>query len=566
MTERPLAGTPASPGVALGTAWRSAEEPAKGSTVPPERRGQEREAALAALAAAARALTAVAERLDPEQAEIVATGVLIGQDPALIAAVQEAVLADGRGAAEAIVRATDEYAAAIAAIGDPMLAARADDVRSLGRRAARLATGRDVAAPPGSDLILIAHDLGPADVAELAPVLAGIALLGGGPTAHAAIVARSLGIPMVTGLGPRLLETTEGAPLVIDGSIGKLIREPSAERVELATMEMGARRIAAVRAHELRDQPAVTTDGTRIMVLANVSSPEELQLGRGAGAEGIGLLRTELAFLDAGTWPTEQQHTEALAPILAGLRGRPAVVRVLDFGADKSPPFLRGTAERGLALLLANPDALTAQLRAILHCAQRHDVRILLPMVDTPEQVDEVTTLIERVAAQRGIERTPPLGAMIETPAAAEQAAAIAARAAFLSIGTNDLTAATLGADRFNANDARAYDPRVLRSIARSVEAAHVAGIPIEVCGEAASDPIMVPLLVGLGVDELSVGAARVGHVRGWIRGLSRTEAAGLARSALTMDSAEEVEWAARPLAAQIQSDGGTHARKLSAA
>jgi phosphoenolpyruvate-protein kinase (PTS system EI component) len=474
----------------------------------------------------------------------------MAQDPALIASVEDAIVTRGLSAAEAILRATGEHADAIAAIGDETLAARADDVRSLGRRAAGLAGGRAQRPPRSSDLILIAHDLGPADVAELAPSLAGIALAGGGATAHAAIVARSLGVPMVTGLYEHALEIADGDPLVLDGSSGTLINEPSAQRARTAKAAMGERRAAMRRANELREQPAVTTDGKRVAVLANVASPEELEVGLRAGAEGIGLLRTELAFLDAGEWPSEQRHTEALRPILAGLGSLPAIVRVLDFGADKSPPFLQDVAQRGLELLLAQPDAYIAQLRAIVLASRQHDVRILLPMVDHPEQLAESRSLIEQAAAHLGLDRVPPVGSMIETPTAAHNARAIAECSDFLSIGTNDLTASTLGLNRFAANTAQAHHPLVLRSIAASVEAAHEAGIPIEVCGEAASDPIMLPLLVGLGIDEVSVGAARVGTVREWVRQLAAEETAGLARSALTMDVAEEVELAVRPLAA----------------
>jgi phosphoenolpyruvate-protein kinase (PTS system EI component) len=299
----------------------------------------------------------------------------------------------------------------------------------------------------------------------------------------------------------------------------------------------------------LRERPAITADGRRITVFANVASPEELELGLDAGAEGIGLLRTELAFLDAVGWPSEQQHADALAPILAGLEGRPAVVRVLDFGADKAPPFLAGIARRGIELLLDHPEALIVQLRAIALASSNHDIRILLPMIDGPEQVAAVRGLLEQVCERLRLDRVPPLGSMVETPAAAQHAPAIAAHSDFLSIGTNDLTASTLGADRFAANAVRAHHPLVLRAIAASVRAAHQAEIPIEVCGEAASDPIMLPLLVGLGIDELSVGAARVGTVRESIRQLDGVEIAGLARSALMMDRADEVEWAVRPLA-----------------
>ena len=551
MGERVLEGTAASPGIAFGTAWRFTETIEVAGRVSPERRQGEHEAAVSALAAAAQALIDLASSLPPEEAEIVETGALMAQDPALAAAVHEATVADGLTAAEAIIRAAASLADAIAQIGDERLAARADDVRSLGRRAAALAGGRSKLDPSGSELLLIAHDLGPADVAEFAPALAGIALAGGGATAHAAIVARSLGLPMVTGLHEQVLEIQDGSSLVIDGSRGTLVADPSLARARTANANMGARRAAAQRAQELSERPAETTDGRRICVLANVASPEELELGLRAGAEGVGLLRTELAFLDAGDWPSEHQHAEALQPILAGLRGRPALIRVLDFGADKAPPFLRDVTRRGLELLLEHPDALVAQLRVIVRASQRHDIRILLPMVDTEEQLAQASALLEHVCTQLGADRKPPLGSMIETPRAAQAAAAIAARSDFLSIGTNDLTASTLGADRFAANAARAHHPRVLRSIAASVSAAHEADIPIEVCGEAASDPIMLPLLVGLGIDELSVGAARVGTVREWIRQLEAAETAGLAHSALTMDTAEEVEWAVRPLAAE---------------
>jgi phosphoenolpyruvate-protein kinase (PTS system EI component) len=338
---------------------------------------------------------------------------------------------------------------------------------------------------------------------------------------------------------------------VIDGSAGALVREPSDDRARGAEVQMRARGAGLQRAHELREQPAVTADGRRITVLANVASPEELDLALRSGAEGIGLLRTELTFLDSAAWPTEQQHTEALAPILTGLGERPAVVRVLDFGADKAPPFLADVRLRGIELLLAHPDALIAQLRAIALASQGHEVRILLPMVDEAEQVVRSRRLLERTCQQLNLDRVPRLGSMIETPAAAKAAAAIAAHSDFLSIGTNDLTASTLGANRFAANTARAHHPLVLRSIAASVQAAREAGIAIEVCGEAASDPIMLPLLVGLGIDELSVGAARVGAVREWIWRLRCEETAGLARSALTMDCADEVESAVRPLAGE---------------
>jgi phosphoenolpyruvate-protein kinase (PTS system EI component) len=555
MPERTMQGAPASPGAAIGPAWQQTEGAQNGGHVPAHEREREREVAHTALAGAASALGRVASSLPPDEAAIIEAGVLMAGDPALLSAVDDAIAARGLPAAQAIIQATGQLADAIAAIGDELLAARADDVRSLGRRAARLASTPDADAPrdalgpwQGRDCILIAEDIGPADVAELAPRLAGIGLVGGGATAHAAIVARSLGVPMVTGLPAEILEVTDGTRVALDGAAGSVVVDPSVVGARAAAADMRERRIAAELARSARDQPAVTSDGRRVRVLANVSSAAEVDVGFGAGAEGIGLVRTELAFLDATQWPSQQEHRAALEPILAELEGRPAVVRVLDFGADKTPPFLRGVPERGLALLLANAAAFEEQLRAILVCARGRDVRILLPMVDHPEQIVASGALIRLAADGLGIEELPPIGSMIETPRAADNAALIAEHSAFLSIGTNDLTAATLGADRFAANSATAYDPRVLRSISRSVTAAHDAGIALEVCGEAASDTVMLPLLVGLGVDEVSVGAARVGEVRGWVRGLNAEQAEAVARSALTLDTPDEVARAVRSM------------------
>jgi phosphoenolpyruvate-protein kinase (PTS system EI component) len=566
MSGRRLTGRPASPGSALGEAWRRPDVAKPGALVAWEDQERERDTALDALAQAAQELEELALTLPPDEAEIVDAGVLMAHDPALRAAIEEAVLARGLAAADALLDATEQHAVLIASLGDEMLAARADDVRSLGRRAARLMSGAAADAPPGSDVVLIADDLGPADVAELAPSLSGIALSAGGPTAHAAIVARSLGIPMVTGLGASLHSVPDGTLLALDASAGIVTVDPAGADAASAGELMGARREAGKRDRAERDLPAVTTDGKAITVLANAATAAELELGQNGGAEGIGLLRTELAFLDAHRWPDEQQHTDLLEPILERLGGAPAVIRVLDFGADKAPPFLAGIRERGIELLLEHDEAFVQQLRAIVACSPERDVRVLIPMVESAAQVAAVREALERVAVQLGATRVPPLGSMIETPLAAERAEQLAAASDFLSIGTNDLTATVLGLDRFAVNDACTHDPRVLSRIARSVIAAHRAGLVIEVCGEAASDPVMLPLLIGLGVDELSVGAARVGEVRRWVRGLSAGAASALASRALELDSAAEVEELVKATApsAEGRNGGGERAQGFS--
>jgi multiphosphoryl transfer protein len=472
-----------------------------------------------------------------DEASIVETGALMARDPGLAAAAEDLVLARRISAVDAILEAAEEHAAAIAALPDPTLAARADDVRSIARRAAG-ASFEEV--PLGA--ILVTQEIGPADVAELDPGVGGIALVGGSPDAHAAIVARSLGIPMVVG-GGEALQISSGVELVLDGDAGTIVIEPGTARREAARAAMARERELAERIEAARGLPARTRDGHDVRILVNAAYAGEVRAGLRAGAEGVGLLRTELAFLDSHDWPSEEDHRRALTPLLGLLRGRPATVRVLDFGADKSPPFLRGTVVRGTALLLAHPDALDAQLRAILDAGRDTRLRVLFPMIASADELAAARERVVAAAAALGVP-VPQLGAMVEVPAAADAAAELARIGDFVSIGTNDLTHATLGSDRFGGASGHraAHHPRVLAHIARTVEAAHAAGVPVEVCGEAGADPRSLPLLVGLGVDELSAGAARVGALRAWVRELSRGDAARLAARALLASTAGEVE------------------------
>jgi phosphoenolpyruvate-protein kinase (PTS system EI component) len=554
MPERVLPGLAASPGVAVGAAHVLRPlTPLAGAEVAPAERAAEAARAAGALEAAAVRLGEVAAGLRAEgrddEAEIVAAGVLMARDPVLGETVERAVLDRGLPAPVALIEAADTHAAAIAAVGDPTLAARADDVRSLGRRAARIAAGAAEDRQLGDrDVVLVAADLGPADVAELAAGVRAIVLAAGAVTAHAAIVARSLGLPMLVEVGEEAMSAVEGDPAVVDGDAGHAILAPSPERVSSARRAMAARERARRRDVEERDRPAVTRDGRTLRVLTNAAGAPEVATGLRAGAEGAGLIRTELAFLEAPGWPTEEEHLRALEPVLAGLRGRTATVRVLDFGGDKTPPFLAGTRSRGLRLLLEHPEALGAQLRAIVRAAQDCDLRVLLPLVDGPvELLAARTALVEAVEAVPGAQWSA-LGAMVETPRGASAAFQLALRSDFLSLGTNDLSSTTLGSDRFRESGATAHHPRVLALMDRAARAARQAGIVIEVCGEAASDPLTLPLLVGLGVDELSVGAARVGTVRAWVRELRHKECEALARRALAAPGPAEVASLVAPL------------------
>ena len=533
-----LTGLGASPGVAVGRALVLRDLTTSGDPPDPD-------AALAALARAAEELGAAAaclrEAALADEAEILEANRLMAEDPSLIARVRD--LATTAPPAEALRSAAEEIASRLAALSDPMLAARAADVREVGRRAARIATGAPQVPALDRDTILVARELGPAEVAELElgqGRIVAVALAEGSATAHAAIVARSLGVPMAVALGAPMTGVDDGTVLLLDGETGSVSIDPAGTELHEArkTMRAGVRRRHALAA--LRGLPVETTDGRRIALLCNAASAAEIDAGLAAGASGVGLLRTELAFLQAPAWPTEAEHLEQLEPLLRRLRGRVATVRTLDFGADKTPPFLAGTEERGLALTLSRPQELGAQLRAIAHAGAGTHLRLLLPLVETAHQVRTVRALLHSAL---GEDHAIQVGAMIETPAAARRATEIALEADFLSIGTNDLVASTLDLHRELplASASTAADPAVLTHVASVVHAAHEAAITVEICGEAAGIPELVAIFVGLGVDELSVAAAGIDAVRSVVRALSAERAADLAREALLAPSADAV-------------------------
>jgi len=531
MSERALTGFSASPGLAAGPAVLLGVAAAAERKLAAGDRPAELERAREALRLAAADVQQIASRLRAEgrtsEAEIIETGVLIACDPTLDLEVARLVLDAGSAAAVALREATDAAAARLADLPDPVLAERADDVRSLGRRAAAHLLGQGGTQGGG---VLVADGLGPADVAELGPDVRGIALAGGGVTAHAAIVARSLGLPMVVGLGPELLQVSMGETVIVDGDRGRLVRFPGPSRVAAAESDTEGRARARARAIAGRDRPAATRDGRRIRVLVNAASAGEVREGLAQGAEGVGLLRTELSFLDARAWPAAAQHVRFLEPLLSQLGGRVATVRLLDFGGDKTPPFLAGAKERGIELMLGAPAALRAQLEAIVEAGAGTQLRILVPMITTLEQVRAVRRVLNAVV---GDGRVPALGAMIETPQAARQAHELVPALDFISLGTNDLTQLALGLDRERSGASPVTHPTVLRLIDAASSAGNSAEIPVEVCGEAASDPLVIPLLVGLGANELSVGAARVGEVRELVRGLDAGACRELAERSL---------------------------------
>ena len=545
MTERELRGLSAAGGVAVGRALllREAVPAATGAGGEEEQRR-----AAQALSDVAAELGRSAERLRTagrvDEAEILETNRLMAEDPAL--AQEVLALAAETGAMSAVIQATERHAALLESLPDELLAARAADVRGLGRRASRLLAGEPTQLGALRPAIVIARDLGPADMAELDLVggrIRGFALAEGGATSHAAIMARSLGLPLVVGLGDEILSAADGELVALDAEEGSAVLDPGDERLERTLRAVHEQRRSRRRRAASRTLPAVTRDGRKVRLLCNASTAAEVTAGLAAGAEGVGLLRTELAFLETTDWPTDAQHAQVLKPALALLKGRIATVRTLDFGADKTPPFLAGTTERGVALSLAHPDEFEAQLRAILDAGAATALRLLLPLVHDAEELRSARELLDRALESVGWSGPrPELGAMIETPEAATRANEIAAEADFLSIGTNDLVQYTLGLDRELplATVQAAADPEVLGHVAAVVRAAAARNLTVEVCGEAAGEAPLVVLLVGLGVDELSVAPARLDEVRTVVRRISGAGAAQAAGRALAAESARQ--------------------------
>jgi phosphoenolpyruvate-protein kinase (PTS system EI component) len=427
----------------------------------------------------------------------------------------------------------------------------------------------------------VRHEITPSDLIELAEAgLVGAVSVAGGASSHSAIVARGLGIPMIAGASPDVLGLAAGQAAVLDGTIGELLVgvQEMADATQAADADRAAGAAAVAGDQARLDGPARTTDGRQIMVLCNVASAVETRRGLAAGADGVGLLRTELPYVQATKWPTLEQNREQLGPILELLTGRTATVRLLDFSGDKIPPFLatgaywgrseaeasgenwssgdsgNGGAEAGrageislpagagLAALLTHPSALGNQLRAMLEAGREARLAVLIPMVKSLRDVSRVRQVLTETAAELDVE-VPPLGIMVELESTAENAAVFAGAVDFFSIGTNDLTGDVLRMSRRDpdAGPGLAAHPRVLALVKGVAKAGREAGITVSVCGDAAADPRVLPLLIGAGIKTVSVPAARVATVRSNISKLNFLSCKQLVERALLASSAAEV-------------------------
>jgi phosphotransferase system enzyme I (PtsI) len=470
----------------------------------------------------------------------------------IVRGVENRIRRDHVNAEAAVQAAISAVAEEFEALDDAYLAARADDVREVGNRLLRNLTKTPYEAfkhlPEGA--IVIAEELTPADTALLDPRhVSGFATALGGAQSHTAIMARSLELPAVLGIPELLTRVKSGDPLIIDGHTGHVVIRPTRER--LAEYQRRIARLA--QEHQqlagLRRLPSMTTDGRRIGLFANLELPREVENALQAGAAGVGLLRTEFLYMNRPDLPNEDQQYEILREIVEGMAGRPVTVRTLDIGNDKLAPALKDlmveTANpalglRAIRLSLRHRDLLDAQLGAILRAGVHGPVRILLPMISSVGEVRQTRAALDQVARRlkrRGVkivEPLPALGAMIEIPGAALAADALAQSADFFAIGSNDLTMYTLAIDRGEEQVAHLYNPlhpAVLRLIQFATEAALRARIPVSVCGEIAGDPKFVPLLLGLGIQELSMAVSNIPRIKQRVRSLDFAAAARCART-----------------------------------
>ncbi len=438
---------------------------------------------------------------------------------------------------------------------------RAGDLIDLEKQVLLILTGRgnEPLLSVTEPVIVVANDLMPSDTAEFSPrTVFAFATESGGPTSHTAILAGALEIPAVVGLGRFLTDVSGGDVVIVDGDKGLFIIDPDEETIARYEERRTAERTRVDRYESIRDKPSVTLDGTAIRLLGNIELAQEATHCLDRGADGIGLYRTEFLYLNKTSDPTEEEHYQAYREVIAAIgQNRPIVIRTLDIGADKfanvtgnlgleKNPFL---GLRSVRLCLRKLDLFKTQMRAILRAGVHGDIRIMFPMISTVEELRQCKTLFNEVKDDLEDEGMPfkrelPLGTMIEVPSAALLADILAKEVDFFSIGTNDLVQYTLAADRNNENVANLYnpaDPAVLRLIRMIVEAANRERITVNVCGEMSGEPLYVPLLIGMGLRQLSATPRKIPDIKRIIRHLSVPEAQQVAQHAQRLETARQV-------------------------
>jgi phosphoenolpyruvate-protein phosphotransferase len=479
-------------------------------------------------------------------------------DPDFQAAVEASIRGGHLNAEAALSDAIEAQAQRYEAMAGQRFRERAADLRDVGERVLRILMGsKETGIELPENAVILAEDLMPSQTARLdRDRVVAFVTVAGGPTSHTAILARSMGIPAVVGAGPGVLDLPEGASVAVDGYSGRVVLEPDEETREAFRAQMEAD--AAVRASERAASQALarTRDGQRVEVVANLATAADAVTALEAGAEGVGLLRTEFLFQDRTEPPSEDEQAAIYSRVAETMAPRPVIIRTLDIGGDKPAPYLELPEEanpflgwRAIRISLAMPEFFKTQLRAILRADTAGNVHVMFPMIATVEEVARAQALLAEAAREltaSGISHADviPTGIMVEIPSSAQIADLLAPMVDFFSIGTNDLTQYTFAADRTNARVAGIADPlhpAVLRQIDRVIRAAHEAGRWVGLCGELAGQPEAIPVLLGLGLDEFSMSAVSIPAAKALLARLTLPEAQALAQKALTLPDGQAV-------------------------
>jgi phosphocarrier protein FPr len=549
-----ILGVAASPGLAVGYSYalrRQEIEVAEAGSNPNQERRQFEQAIDQAKSEIEALRAKVHGQADAGKAAIFAAHLELLEDPE-ITDMATNLIDKGKSAAFAWKQAYTNQANTLANLKNELLAARANDLRDVGGRVLRILTGTSVEAVSYPDrCILLAEDLTPSDTATMQQgKVLGFCTVGGGATSHVSILARSMDIPAIAGAEARIMDLPDGTPVILDGSKGKLRLHPSPEemdRVQTAQVRLKAKREADLAT---ADQPAITRDGYRIEVVANIGNQKDAERSVQLGGEGVGLLRSEFVFMERDSAPSEDEQTEIYSRIARALGDRPLIIRTLDVGGDKPLPYLPipheenpFLGERGIRIGFDRPDILRTQLRAILRASTQGHVKVMFPMIATLEDWRMAKAMLEEERQALGVASIPS-GIMVEVPSAAVLADQFAQEADFFSVGTNDLTQYTLAMDRGHPKLAPHVDglnPAVLSLIGMAAQAANAHGKFCGICGGIGSDPQAVPILIGLGVKELSVSVPTIPSIKAQIRNLSLADCQQLAEQALKLRSGAEV-------------------------
>ncbi len=502
----------------------------------------------------------VSKRIGETEAAIFEAHQMILVDPILAKGVRRAV-EEGQIIEQAVLTAIEEVAGMLAAMSNELFAARAADVRDVGRRVLRILLG-----VPDTSLsnvrkpsIIVAYDLSPSDTANMDPHLTlGFCTALGGLTSHSAILARTMGLPAIVALGEQAIKAvTTDTNLILDGRQGTMVVNPEEETIKKYKEVKQEREERQFKIRENASDPARTANGRLVEVAANIGNLESARDAVNNGAEGVGLLRTEFLYLEETQPPSEEKQYQIYRDIFEVMQQRPVIIRTLDIGGDKPPSYLHFPAEmnpflgwRAIRISLDRPDLFKTQLRAILRAALGHQVRIMFPMVSDLDELRRARQVVEAVKADLKSEGKPfavdvPVGIMVETPAAAVLVDVLSDVADFFSLGTNDLTQYTLAVDRGNATIADLYQPlhpAVLRLIKQTIDLAHAKGKWVGMCGELAGMPKAIPILLGLGLDEFSMNPRAIPEAKYLIHKLDDQQSRQIAKQVFEFGTSADIE------------------------